>query len=378
MRVVRRRFISLATAAAASPAVAPLAWAQDKTSPPSRGAPAVFPGAQWEEANPTEFGWSPQGLEEANRVFDSLTESSMVVVDRGRVIAAWGDAARRVKLSSVRKTLLSALFGKPVSDGRIALDDTLERLEIDDDPPLTQTEKQATVRMLLESRSGVYHSYVGGTPEMREKMPAREFHSPGTFWYYNNWDFNALGALYEKRLNSPIGEAFQTEIAAPIQMEDFSVTDTYYVRVGPDAEPFAKSNFPAYHFRLSARDMARFGYLFLRHGSWNGAQLVSSEWVKQSTTSYSETSGYGEGFGYGYLWWVRGYGLNVDCFSARGALGKYIIVIPQRDLVVAFVNHTEFPDNAQAMPAAEVKKLPDVRAPDIGKLVALLLRAQNS
>ena len=75
---------------------------------------------------------------------------------------------------------------------------------------------------------------------------------------------------------------------------------------------------------------------------------------------------------------MRGYGLNIDCFSARGALGKYIIVIPQRDLVVAFVNHTEFPDNAQAMAATEVKKLPDVRAPDIGKLVALLLRAQNS
>jgi CubicO group peptidase (beta-lactamase class C family) len=161
-------------------------------------------------------------------------------------------------------------------------------------------------------------------------------------------------------------------------MEDFSVSDTYYVRAAPDAEAFAKSNYPAYHFRLSARDMARFGLLFLRHGSWNGTQLVPSEWVKQSTTSYSDTSGYGEGFGYGYLWWVRGYGLNVDCFSARGALGKYIIVIPQRNLVVAFLNHTEFPDNAQAMPAAEVKKLPDVRAPDVGKLVALLLKAQSS
>jgi CubicO group peptidase (beta-lactamase class C family) len=376
MWIGRRRFISLA--AAAGPAVALRAWGQDKTGSASQDIPPAFPGAQWEKANPAKLGWSPQGLEEANRLFDSLPESSMVVVDRGLVIAAWGDAAKRVKLSSVRKTLLSALFGKPVSDGRIALDDTLERLGIDDDPPLTQNEKQATVRMLLESRSGVYHSYVGGTPEMREKMPAREAHLPGTFWYYNNWDFNALGGVYEKKLNTPIGKAFQTEIAAPIQMEDFSVADTYYVGAAPDAEAFAKSNYPAYHFRLSARDMARFGLLFLRHGSWNGTQLVPSEWVKQSTTSYSDTSGYGEGFGYGYLWWVRGYGLNVDCFSARGALGKYIIVIPQRDLVVAFVNHTEFPDNAQAMTRSELKKLPDVRAPDVGKLVALLLKAQSS
>jgi CubicO group peptidase (beta-lactamase class C family) len=57
------------------------------------------------------------------------------------------------------------------------------------------------------------------------------------------------------------------------------------------------------------------------------------DWVRESTTSYSETTGFGEGFGYGYLWWVHGYGMNVDVFSARGALGKYIVVIPERDLV---------------------------------------------
>lgn len=377
MQLVRRQFLALALAASASPAVSRVARAQNNDSPASRDQSAVFPGAQWESASPAQLGWSAQGLEEANRLFDTLPESSLVVVDRGRVIAAWGDPAKRVKLSSVRKTLLSALFGKPVSEGRVALDDTLERLGIDDDPPLTQDEKQATLRMLLESRSGVYHSYVGGTPEMREKMPARGSHPPGTFWYYNNWDFNVLGAVYEKKLNTKIGEAFQTEIAAPIGMEDFSAADTYYVRSAPEAEPFAKSNYPAYHFRLSARDMARFGYLFLRQGSWNGAQLVPLDWVKESTTSYSDTSGYGGGFGYGYLWWVHGYGLNVDSFSARGALGKYIVVIPQRDLVVAFVNHTEFPDSIGTSAAADLKRLPDVRVEEVGKLVSLLLRAQK-
>ena len=95
MRVVRRRFISLAAAAARVLLLLHLRGRRTKPARLPRGAPAVFPGAQWEEANPAEFGWSPQGLEEANRVFNSLTESSMVVVDRGRVIAASGDAARR-------------------------------------------------------------------------------------------------------------------------------------------------------------------------------------------------------------------------------------------------------------------------------------------
>ena len=63
--------------------------------------------------------------------------------------------------------------------------------------------------------------------------------------------------------------------------------------------------------------------------------------------------------------------------ESTGALGKYIIVIPDRDLVVAFVNHTEFPDGPQAAATAEIKKLPDVRVPDMGKLFKPILMAQH-
>ena len=376
MGIIRRRFLTLAAAAAATPASFRFARSQEDQAILDKTLP-VFPGAQWEAASPVELGWSIDGLVEANRVFDTLPPASIVAIDRGRLVLAWGDSAKRVKLSSVRKSLLSALYGTPVRDGRINLDDTLEQLGIDDDPPLTHSEKQATLRMLLQSRSGVYHSYVGGTPDMREKMPARELHAPGTFWYYNNWDFNVLGAVYEHLLNKKIGETFQTEIAAPIQMEDFRAGDMYYARAAENSEIFARSTYPAYHFRLTARDMARFGYLFLRRGNWNGTQIIPSDWVAESTTSYSETAGFGDGFGYGYLWWVGGYGLDVGAFSARGALGKYIIVIPDRDLVVAFVNHTEFPDGPQAAATAEIKKLPDVRVPEMGKLLKLILMAQH-
>jgi CubicO group peptidase (beta-lactamase class C family) len=187
-----------------------------------------------------------------------------------------------------------------------------------------------------------------------------------------------LGGIYERKLGKKIGEAFAAEIAAPIQMQDFRIEDMYYVRSPENAEAFAKSMYPAYHFRLTARDMARFGYLFLRQGNWNGTEIIPHNWVTRSTTSYSDTTGFGEGFGYGYLWWVHGYGLNVDAISARGALGKYIIVIPERDLVIAFVNHTEFPDGPQANSAAEVKRLPDVPISAMSRLLTLLLTAQLS
>jgi CubicO group peptidase (beta-lactamase class C family) len=328
MRVTRREVLSLAAVATASPAGLRLARSQATVSTAFKEAQTIFPGSQWETARPEELGWSIQGLAEVYRFFASLPPSSLIVIDRGRIVVAWGDSARRVKLSSIRKSLLSALYGRAVHNGLIDLDATLGSLRIDDDPPLIESEKRATVRMLLQARSGVYHSYVGGTPYMRAQMPPRGSHPPGSFWCYNNWDFNVLGGVYEQEVGIKIGDAFAEEIASPIKMQDFRVEDMYYLRSADNSEAFAKSLYPAYHFRLTARDMARFGYLFLRHGNWDGVQVIPAEWVTQSTTSYSETTGYGEGFGYGYLWWVRGYGLDPGAFSARGALGKYIIVIP--------------------------------------------------
>jgi hypothetical protein len=63
----------------------------------------VVPKGTWENAGPSEVGWSLQKLEEARQFFLALPASSMIVVDRGWVVVEWGDPAKRIKLSSVRK-----------------------------------------------------------------------------------------------------------------------------------------------------------------------------------------------------------------------------------------------------------------------------------
>jgi CubicO group peptidase (beta-lactamase class C family) len=93
---------------------------------------------------------------------------------------------------------------------------------------------------------------------------------------------------------------------------------------------------------MTARDLARFGYLFLRNGKWHGKTIVPQAWVKESTQAHSHTKA---GEGYGYLWWVDGFDLPVSSFSAQGALAKYVVVVPARDLVVVYLNNTEFPDD---------------------------------
>ena len=351
--------------------------ARSQTSAP------VFPAAAWEQANIKQLGWSASKLEAARRFYDTLPPASVFIVDHGRAVAQWGDPAMRIKLSSARKSLLSALYGIYVSEGRLNLDKTLAELGIDDNPALNREEKQATVRMVIEARSGVYHSFVAGTPAMRAATPKRGSHPPGTYWHYNNWDFNVLGSIFEQQTHTKIGIAFRDRIAAPLKMQDFRLGDMYYLRALTN-DPEGQSIHPAYHFRLTARDMARFGYLFVRQGNWNGKQVIPAQWVKESTTSYSTLAAGETGvpivkgdIGYGYLWWVDGFDLPVKSYSARGALGKYIVVIPERDLVVVCQNHSEFPDTAQSLPDAEVKKLPTISDSQLSTLLKLILSAQQ-
>ena len=90
---------------------------------------------------------------------------------------------------------------------------------------------------------------------------------------------------------------------------------------------------PAYHIRMSALDMARFGLLYLHKGKWMNQQIIPESWVKKSTRAYSETGS--PQFGYGYMWWINTNGPLADLgrFSALGFGGHCIEVLPGADLV---------------------------------------------
>lgn len=340
----------------------------------THGSAAVFPGKTWIKATPEESGWSTARLEEARKYFDTFPPANLVVVHRGKVVVEWGDPSMRIMVSSMRKSILSVLYGIELPNN-LDLDATVGQLGIDDDPPLTPEEKKATVRMLLEARSGVYHSCVGATPTMLQATPERGSHPPGTFYYYNNWDFNVLGTIFEQQFHTAIGREFMDKIALPTQMEEFRLEDMYYKAANPDDPAYTKSLHRAYLFRLSARDLARFGYLVLRDGNWNGTRIVPSRWIVESTHAFTENAR--DGAGYGYLWRINGFGLPDKNFYALGALGKFLIVIPDRDLVVVLLNHTEFPPNGSTMSVEDYNKLPTVTIPQMGQLLKVLLSAQT-
>ena len=311
------------------------------------------PAERWQKVvSPELMGWFSEGLAEARARSERLGTSALIIIENGVVVDAWGKLDEHYQSRSMRKSFLSMLFGRLVADGRLKLSDTLETLGIDDNSPLTAEERQATLYDLLTSRSGVYHAANFETSSMRRKRPERGSHPPGSFWFYNNWDFNALGTIYERATGQSVFEAFREEIAEPLQMQHHRPEDTRYFHD-------EYSEHPAYRFSMQPFDLARIGLLYLREGAWNGRQVVPRDWVALSTEAHVDLDRRGFHAGFGFMWWV-----GEDGFAAVGARGQRIFVMPERDLVIVHVVDTKDKDRR-------------VRSGDIRGLLATILSAKR-
>ena len=322
----------------------------------------ICPGATWERVTPKDAGWSAGTLKKADAIAKELDTDNYLVVSGGKVVWEYGDTALATNVHSVRKSIASILFGTAGDRGQMPLERTLANLGIDDHQGLSPIEKSATIRHLLSARSCIYLNAAYESREQAKLRPERHSCRPGERWYYNNWDFNALGTIYHHVIGKTLFEAFESEIAGPLQLEHFRRSEhTAFHREDV-------SRHPAYLFRLSALDMARIGLLMARGGDWCGKRIVSRRWVEESTRNISDTNRDKRTSGYGYLWWVGedgkqfGVTFNGHTFSARGVRGQYMIVNPADDLVIVHrvdtdvkgqrVRSSEFQELAQAIMAA--------------------------
>lgn len=301
----------------------------------------IYPGKNWTMASPEKYGYDSEKLRDAHQyIIDSMNTTGLVVVVGGEIIFSYGSLDRISYLASCRKSLLAILYGKYVEDGTIDLNKTVGELGFDDVGGLLPIEKTARIYDLITARSGVYH--LGSNDgDDRASAPPRGSTVPGKFYLYNNWDFNMAGAVFEKMTGKSIYEDFGKQVARPVGMEDYDVA---LQRKGYDSDT-SISRYPSYHFYLTTRDMARIGYLMLRYGRWNDREVISPEWIKTITsvvTPLNEmnppTRRSGE-FGYGLMWWIFQGDANSGPFeggyTARGAYGQYITVLPAVDMVIA-------------------------------------------
>ncbi len=313
----------------------------------------VFPGAAWDRVDsPASEGFSRQRLEALRTYLSTLDTTAFMVVVRGRVLFDYGDTSRVSYLASARKSVLAMLYGNYVANGKIPLRKTVKDAGLTDIGGLLPVEQKATIEDLITARSGIYHpaSNPGDSTDM---APERGSKKPGTYFLYNNWDFNAAGAAFERLTGRDIYDALESDLARPIGMQDFNRARQ---QKSGDSK---RSMHPAYHMWLSTRDMARLGYLMLREGNWNGRQVVPRDWTRKIVSLVTPLSGlnpqvqreaaYGNGqlWGYGYMWWVWDSpgrrGLFAGAYAAMGAYGQYITVFPGMDMVVVHKTDPEQP-----------------------------------
>jgi hypothetical protein len=283
---------------------------------------------------PETVGWSSALLESAQEFARQSGCSAAMALYDGKVFFSRGNIQVNYAVHSMRMPFLNALYGIHFARGNINLNATLEDLHIDDlAPGLTSAEKQARVEHLLMSRSGVYHEAADEDQTMIDERPARGSHAPDTFFYYSNWDFNALGTIFEQETGEEIFDAFKTEIADVLEMVDFSVGNSFY------QYEWNKSLHPAYHFKMSVRDMAKFGALYQQDGRWKGTRIIPSDWIDDSTMAYS-TMPDTDGLGYGYLWKIIeedseiGQLIGYPGYYHTAADGYVLVVIPDLKLVI--------------------------------------------
>lgn len=171
--------------------------------------------------------------------------------------------------------------------------------------------------------------------------PMRE--TPGTRFEYNSGGVILLAGVIRNATGIPTDSFAQRYLFDPL-----GITQARWVYGEPDNLPHTGGG-----LYLRPRDMAKIGYLMLRNGRWENQQVVSTDWVREST---SHAVRYPRTFAsrptdYGYLWWL----LNVDegaptedgdIYTASGAQGQWIFVIPKYDMVVVSTGNTPYFDQA--------------------------------
>lgn len=306
----------------------PLTWAKD-----------IYPNPSWNKVSPEKYGYrNDMGNEIEQFIAANMTTTGLVVVVGGEIIYQYGNLTQLSYLASCRKSVLAMLYGKYVENGTIDLSLMVGQMGMDDVGGLLPIEKEASILNCITARSGVYH-IASNTGDDRAYAPERGSQIPGEYYLYNNWDFNIAGAMFENLTSKNIYSAFETDLAQPLQFQDFSLAEQ---RKGGT---LSISKYPAYHFYLSTRDMARLGYLMLREGKWKNSQVISEEWVSTISSAYTKVTEMNpdsrkvKSWGYGYMWWVWDGLANrnayKNAYTAKGAGGQYITVLPALDMVIA-------------------------------------------
>jgi CubicO group peptidase (beta-lactamase class C family) len=307
-------------------------------------------GDDWKVSTPAEQGLDPMLVAKLyHNAAELETLYALLVVKNGYLIAEGyfngGSVDEMFDRASATKSFTSALVGIALDRGCLT---SVEQKMIDffpeyagqiDDP----RKEQITIRDLLQMRGG-YPDEEYTPPYMEILYFSDNWHhvphlvdfpltsDPGTRFQYSNLTSHLLAVIVARACDTDLRSYAQEHLFSPMDAE---VGDWY-----PDADAYRMGGMGIF---VSARDMAKFGLLFLNDGEYEGERVLSADWVRDSHQRYSEkikrggeiSSRYGSfrDIGYGYQWWsARVGGHNFDYAAGHG--GNYIILLGELDMII--------------------------------------------
>lgn len=297
----------------------------------------VWPQEEWTMSTLEEHCLDRVKVEKAAGYFEqNYATSSLLIVRHGELVyekyfLPTSKPERRVPIYSITKSFLSALVGIAMDQGQLdSLDHKVSEYFPEYFYPATDPRmKQVTLRHLLTMSAGFVWledgpiearwMESGNLVEAAINLKLQE--SPGTGFNYSSANTQLLSAVLTKIVGEPLRGYAQRNLFSPLGI---SATDWDW---GADDQGYYLGG---WGMNLRPRDVARFGYLYLNEGYWDGMQVISQEWVQQSTTKQIAAF---PGMDYGYLWWVH-QGKAPVVFEALGYGGQSLYVVPELDLVV--------------------------------------------
>jgi len=267
---------------------------------------ANFPDAKWKRAKPEDVGMSTSKLKIVTNFIKENGGGSGLVIRHGRIVCQWGSINKTYSVASCTKSFTSTVLGLAIEDGKCSLDDYAYKYL-----PKLNRGKNAKIKL--------FHLATMTSEYGRRGEPA-------TAWYYNDSAVVVLARAVTIAYQQSMKKVLKERITDVIGAKNWD----WWAWGRENGIPV---NGGGGGIKISASDFARYGYLFLHNGNWNGKQLISQKWVQQATKSSQNLNRK-----YGMLWWVNtdGFwkGVPKDTYCALGAQSQYILwVCPSLDMV---------------------------------------------
>jgi CubicO group peptidase (beta-lactamase class C family) len=294
-----------------------------------------FPFDTWRTSSPEAQGINSDTLNAVmnNVIKQSNTFHGIIIVRNGYTVMESYfypyNATNKHHLHSVTKSVLSALIGIAIHEGFIkSVDQKVSDYFPEWQKPGADRRKGTiTIADLLSMRSGFqwqmsdddiwYNHSVQDLAGYILNKPI--INATGKDFIYNTGNSQLLSMIIQKATGKSASDYAREKLFQPLGITDYDwkTTDDGYSYGGTK-------------LYLKLLDMAKFGYLYLMQGKWGKNQVIPAAWVKESTEMKVKPTWASYGRPYAYHWW----GQNFPGYSARGAFGQSIFVIPEANMVV--------------------------------------------